>query len=484
MCLTDDGVLYVAAAHSNDLHVLSFMSRLRHANFQFRIERIQLTKLRELYQNALAHTKYSPNYSLGEENTSHQLEVSRLIKKAVDLGASDVHFIVGPQICKVKFRIDGELKEQPEYTAEHGKALCSTIYQAMCDVADPTYNAGKSQDARMKRSFVEKCGLLGARIGTRPTDDGSFMELRLLFDRRGARPTLETLGYLPEQIALLRRVIHRSTGFNILSGGTGSGKSTTLECALTILMQFFENKINLLTIEDPPEYKIPGAIQTPILCDKDDEEAVSLAWARAIANAMRLDPDVMMIGEVRDLNTAVAAFRAAMTGHGVWTTVHANDLVSVLERLRDLGVSISLLTDPSLITSLVSQSLVRKLCPHCRKPYLANKHMLSADLVERIERACMPEGIFLKGNGCDHCKGSGIAGRMVAAEIALPTKAFMDVFKSDGKVAAREYWVKNMNGITKCQHLLRLVNSGLVDPRLGERDVGFPLDEDLVTLEF
>ncbi len=482
MCLTEDGILYISASHAKDPHVLGFMERLTHHAHPFRVERVSLTQIKQWYERAQGSAFHGLSAASKEDHTQRQTEVVRIIREAVEQNASDVHFIVNQNVCTVRFRIHGELITAHELTAQHGNDLCTTIYQSMCDVADSMYNPGKSQDARLKRSFIQQCGLFGARVGTRPTDTGVLMVLRLLYDRRGEKPTLDSLGYLPEQIACIRRMGQRTTGIHIFSGPTGSGKSTTLECVLTDLMRTFEKKVHLLTIEYPPEYAIPGANQTPILCDKDDDEALSFEWARAISNAMRLDPDVMMIGEIRDLSSAIAAFRAAMTGHGVWTTLHTNDAVSILERLRDLGVELGLLTDPALMTGLVNQSLVRRVCIHCRKPYREYKHLLADDLAARIEQTCHPEQVWLKGEGCAHCKGTGIAGRMVIAEVIVPNKDFMTVFKTQGKPEAVEYWVRHLHGITKNQHLIRRINEGLIDPLHGERDVG-PLDADWTVFE-
>jgi len=486
MCLTDDGTLYVSASHATNQHVLGFMERLRLNNFAFKVERVSLSEIKELYNTASpseSNTRLSKNVSVrnvGEE-THRQTEVVRLLKDAVEAGASDIHFIVDEHHCRIRYRVNGDLETKREQMAQDGRDLCGTIYMSMCDVAESTYKPYKSQDARIKRDFLKQCGLFGARVATRPTDRGNLMVLRLLYDSRDKKLTLEGGGYLPEQIAQIRRMGQRTTGINIFSGPTGSGKSTTLERVLSDLLVSFENKIHLLTIEDPPEYAIAGAIQTPIICDKDDDDAISREWSRSISNSMRLDPDVMMIGEMRDLSSAVSAFRAAMTGHGVWTTLHANDVMSILERLRDIGVEISLLSDPALITGLINQWLARKVCPGCSKPYLQHKHEVAPDLAERIERLCDASKVRLKGKGCDACKHTGISGRTVIAEVLVPTRALMTVFKEKGKSDARQFWVKHMNGITKNQHLIRRINEGLIDPALGERDV-CPLDEDLITL--
>ncbi len=489
VCLLENGSLYLSTSHQTNHYVLGFLERLARHNVHFHLKPTSLSEIQKLYktlptsQAISSEAKHAQPQAITipvqteQTSTQRQAEVVKLIGEAVKAGASDVHLIVAEQNCQVRWRIHGELKTVCELTAQHGHDLCATIYQSMCDVADPIYHPGKNQDARLKRSFLKEYGLFGVRIATAPIECGTLMVLRLLYDHHNAKPTLDALGYLPEQVSLLRRISQRITGINIFSGATGSGKSTTLECVLTDLLRSLEQKIHLLTIEDPPEYTITGANQIPILCDKDDEAVLSSEWSRAISNSLRLDPDVIMIGEMRDAASALSAFRAAMTGHGVWTTLHANDVVSILERLSDLGIEMSLLTDPLLVTGLINQSLVRKLCLHCRKPYLKHKHTLAEDIVQRIERTCLPEQIQLQGDGCKHCHQTGIAGRLVVAEVLMPTQRLMNVFKAEGKAQARAFWMQQMGGITKNQHLIRRINEGLVDPQLGERDVGL-LDTD------
>lgn len=192
----------------------------------------------------------------------------------------------------------------------------------MCDVSEEDYYENRSQNGRLKSHYLRELGLTGARIGTRVSDDGNVMVLRLL--KRGERKSLEALGYLPEQIELVNGMVRSPLGLNIFSGPTGSGKSTTIEVLVQDLLDYHARKINVLTVEHPPEYRMDGAVQTPLMCDSDDHESVARAWANAIAELLRLDPDAIVIGEMRDLDSAAAAFRAAMTGHLVFTTNHAN----------------------------------------------------------------------------------------------------------------------------------------------------------------
>lgn len=490
MCLTSDGILYVSSSNGMNHHVLAFIERLTRNNISFRRVEIPLGKIKHLYQEASQQqTQAGPGTNAAEDTTHRQREVIKLIKECVSMGVSDIHFRVKAEITEIWVRVHGELQRlrtsdgvPREYTRQHGHELCATMYQSMCDVAEEFHKPEQSQDGRLKKEHLRACGLFGARIATRPTERGYLMVLRLLYDHRGKKPTMVDLGYLPEQIALIRRMTQRTVGINIFSGPTGSGKSTTLECLLSMLLAEFENKIHLLTLEDPPEYEVEGAVQTPIICDRKDPAALPREWASAISNSMRLDPDVMMVGEMRDLDSAVAAFRAAMTGHGLWTTLHANDVTSILARLQDIGVQMSLLTDAALVTGLINQSLAPVLCPKCKVPFREAKAGLAVDLVERVEQTCNPEKVFVKGRGCEHeqCR-QGIVGRTVIAEVIMPTQQFMSVFQNEGKAAARSFWVKSMAGITKNQHLIRRLNEGIIDPLLAERRV-CPLDYDIITL--
>lgn len=471
ICFTDAGDLYISSSHEKSYWVLAFIDKLRRNNVKFTTRLASIEEIAQFYSNNVAAG------DIGNNSSGRQEEVIAIIRNAVAVKASDIHIIVKENVTQIKYRVDGELRRYQELSASDGNDICATIYQTMCDVAEPVFNPRRSQDARLMTTSLDKCNLYGGRIATRPTDAGLLMVIRLLYDRGSNNLELEHLGYTPQQVAMINRMTTRRFGINILSGPTGSGKSTTLECVLKRIISQREGKAHVLTLEDPPEYRINGAVQTPIQCDKNDDDAVSREWARAISNAMRLDPDILMCGEVRDLHSAVATFRAAMTGHGVWTTVHANDALAILTRLQDIGVSPAILTDASLVTGLISQVLTRRICPHCHKSWEQHRQNVEKDVRERVEKYCLTSQVFLRGDGCKSCGFTGISGRTVVAEVVEPDDALMDIYMNHGKNAARRYWVEKLGGLTRNHILIEMINKGLVDPCEGERDVCM-LDDD------
>ena len=211
-------------------------------------------------------------------------------------------------------------------------------------------------------------------------------------------------------------------------------------------------------------------------------EALKRAWSEAVTNFMRLDPDYIMVGEVRDSASASAAFDAAMTGHGLATTLHVTDATMIPARLRELGIADDLLFDPQLLHLLVNQSLVPTLCPHCAAPWPfgeSGETELEARLLALIERTpgASPETIRTRGEGCDRCH-RGINGRIVIAEMIAPDYAFMEIFRARGKHAARRHWLTALGGISKSAILGQRILDGALDPALAERETGALLGDD------
>lgn len=461
----DNGELLVHEAARLDQAVLAYENDLRNKGATIRPVKVRLDEIRAHYQRH--REKHGSGNVADAELSQRQSQVMAMIRAAYDLGASDIHIVVKEGVGVVRFRVDGMLLTGSELPRDTAFSLCSTIYQSMCDLADPTFRPTFPQDARLKQSFFGAIRLYGVRIATRPTDRGLLMVMRLLYARE--RRTLRSIGYMPLQYEQILRLTQRKNGVNIFSGPTGSGKSTSLALLYGELVSNYKELINALTIEDPPEGAIHGAVQTPV--QNGD-------WAGAIRNAMRLDPDVMMVGEIRDLPSAQAAFQGALTGHGIWTTVHANDATTILQRLGDLGLDPGLYTDHTIVTGLINQNLVPLLCDKCNVPWPSVQDTKPRALVDRVSRlAGDSDFIRARGPGCAHCNSTGIRGRHVVAEVITPNLQFMQVFRSEGKAAARAFWLDKMDGQTKTDHLIHLIRQGLVDPHVGEQHVGLLDDE-------
>lgn len=469
---TSDG-LYVSPGHECDLCVLEYVDRLSRLGIRFKKYPASIELITSAY---VAHkrTDSGRQATSNGANSNEQRRIVSLMLDGVKADASDVHFLIERSKCDVKFRTLGELGITHGLTRDDGMRLVSAMYNSMCDVAAQTFNPNASQRARMSSQFTEALGLYGARVQTRPTHDGLIVVLRLLKSDDRIM-TLEELGFLKPQIALMEEIATTSHGVALISGPTGSGKSRTLQATMAMVLTIEENKIHLLTVEDPPEYPIPGATITPlIVADRNDEAAVSSAWQKSVSESVRLDPDVILIGEISDLGSAKTALSAAKTGHGVWSTIHANDATCIPRRLIDMNVGADDVLDSSLLIGLTAQRLLPTLCSHCKIPYSLGKNRIRASTNERLIAVTPPDllaRVFVRGDGCLHCGNRGIAGRRPVVEVVKTSHDFMEHYASSEKnpqLNARRFWVNEMQGITMLRHALHLVWQGVVDPMAAE----------------
>ncbi|EIW3593213.1 Flp pilus assembly complex ATPase component TadA [Salmonella enterica] len=427
--------------------------------------------------------------------SQRQAEVLGYFQTARQIGSSDIHVTTSPGLTRIEMRVHGDLVTVAELGEQDGESLAATIILSMCDVTEVQFFPMRKQDGRVAATFLKKVGLFGARYSHTPTADGLHFVMRTINDDGDRVPSLAQLGFLPAQVVLVQRILRLPEGMVILSGPTGSGKSTTLRSFSRIWLERTGFLKRLLTVEDPPEGRIAGAIQTPIICDKADEAEVRRAWERAISSALRLDPDAIMPGELRDLISILAGIFAAQTGHLVMSTLHTNSALSIPERMITMGVEAGLILDAQLMVGLISQRLVKTLCPHCKVPWAQKKAELSSEQRAYLEKYCSEPGLcrpedlyFRHPEGCEHCRkavvlngrtvatvGHGVTGRSVVAEVIRPDARLFRLLKTGSKEAARRYWMAN-GGITRRTHLLHKLGAGLADPL--EADETIPLDED------
>jgi type II secretory ATPase GspE/PulE/Tfp pilus assembly ATPase PilB-like protein len=313
-------------------------------------------------------------------------------------------------------------------------------------------------------------GVQAVRLQFNPVGySGRHLVMRLLYAGHAAGHSIGELGFDSEQVQILCGFAENQTGIIVISGPTGSGKTTTLE---RLMRRIVENNPgeSVLSVEDPPEYRIPGVVQLPVSnmrCDEDRDAA----YTEAIAAALRSDPDRIMIGEVRTRAAAHHAFEAAMTGHQVLTTLHANDSLSIVPRLMDVGVESYKLRDSSLVCGLVAQRLVRTLCPKCRRKYDINKTDLPLECVVRLRAVLRDQPVWLPSRGCDECRG-GYCGRTVLAEIIRPDQKLLDLLCLGERQAAQRYWLTVLNGRTLLHHAIEKMIEGILDPIQVERKIG------------
>ncbi len=316
-----------------------------------------------------------------------------LLSDAVSHSASDIHFEPEEQFLRVRYRIDGVLRPVRSLAKSNWAALLVRLkVLSGMNIAETR----APQDGRVSLSLFGR--QIDFRAASHPTLHGENFVLRIL-DRKAGIVNLDKLGMTPAQLALLVRMLQRPEGILLVTGPTGSGKTTTL---YSILNYLNNDTVNIMTLEDPVEYPLPLTRQTSIA------EIVKLDFSNGIRSLMRQDPDIILVGEIRDHDTAEMALRAAMTGHQVFSTLHTNSAISSIARLHDLGILESMFADN--LIGVIAQRLVRKLCPLCKKSYEA----------DNAERRIMGSsaGITLhRPSGCADCEHLGYKGRLAIMEV-------------------------------------------------------------------
>ena len=339
-------------------------------------------------------------------STAQTVEVvNTIIEKAVETRASDIHLEPTADAFRVRYRVDGVLYdyESPPPKSMEASVISRLKIMANLDIAERRL----PQDGRIPYHTKDK--EVNLRISTFPTIYGENVVIRVL-DMGGSVLTLEQIGLIPDLEKKFERLVHQAYGMILVTGPTGSGKTTTLYAAL--------GKVNsverhIITLEDPVEYRMERVRQSQV------DPKSGLTFARGLRSIMRQDPDVIMVGEIRDLETAQIAIQAALTGHFVFSTLHTNDAAAAMTRLMDMGVEPFLIS--SSVLCVVAQRLVRQLCTSCRKPYQPDGALLKRlKLDELLPSEKLSKVTFYDHAGCGRCKQTGYQGRAGIFEVLVP----------------------------------------------------------------
>jgi general secretion pathway protein E len=325
--------------------------------------------------------------------------VSQIIARVVDLTASDIHLEPFDDGLHVRYRVDGVLDTAEVLPPQFSAAICSRVkLMSHLDIAERRL----PQDGRIKTHV--KGRELDLRVSTAPTVHGESIVMRVL-DRSSVRYSLESVGMATENLAAFIRLLKRPHGVFLMTGPTGSGKTTTLYTAISNLNG---KTSKIITVEDPVEYQLPDINQIQV------HPQIGLDFPRALRSILRQDPDIIMIGEMRDSETAQIAVQSALTGHLVLSTLHTNTAAGAVARLKDMGVEPYLIT--SALNGVLSQRLVRRLCEHCKSPAPLSHAGEHGSLLQKMGLGEMP---LYRAVGCNQCRGTGYSGRCGIHELLV-----------------------------------------------------------------
>ncbi len=488
LALFSNGRFFVCETYKFDGKVLGFeyLAKKRHLQIG-KPEYVPMPILQSIYEYATRNglTEVSES-DKNEEQEQAQARMQRdfvtIVSRAAAMHVSDIHIVVADHTT-VMFRANGLMQTEMEYNKDWGESFVRAAF-ASSDISDSNYAQNEYQAAqKLGRTplrgshgkLVLPRNILGIRLQFNPIAFGTrYVVMRLLYaeESSNASTGLEALGFTERELDFFYQLRGAPTGITIISGPTGSGKSTTLQRNMIQMLQERNYEINLITVEDPPEYPIPGARQMPVT-NASIEEAKEREFTKALSAALRSDPDSLMIGEVRTLSAADLAFRGALSGHNVWTTLHANSAPAILMRLKDLGVEDFKLRDPDIVKGLLAQRLFRRLCPKCRVPATQR---LNVPSVQRLREAFGDIGVessYLRGKGCKYCDFRGVKGRMSVAEIILPDATFLDLVMKGETKKAINYWINDLNGMTLREVAISHMFKGIIDVDEVERWTGF-----------
>lgn len=509
--LFDTGLWLVSQSHKNSPLVTSVALTAKRQGFQVN-DPVYVTpdQIREAYYHS---DKVQSTVRL--DDNAIRRKIVETLAKARDKGANDIHIEVAQGRTKLEFRLESRLRIEETWTQKEGEQFLSAIYSHSSVQSGATANWMEPQAAMLERqngvdTIQLPDGVISVRCQWMPLADGRYLNMRLSYDSSHifgegfVAADVDTLGFTPEQTELIRTIRSTPGRIRAICGPTNQGKTTTLRVMLNRRMAETNMELNCLLIEDPPEGGIIGARQIGV-SSSNDEVARERTFQGIIRASLRLDPDIVMLGEVRDMTTASFLFKLALAGRQVYTTLHVYSALAIPQRLRDIGMEPYLVYDPELLYGMMCQRLMRGLCRHCRIPLLdAARFDPKIEQLARRTRAAIAmlqaeqkyiEGqsnvysmatepdmgdIFMENiEGCKHCDYKGRKGRTVAAEIVEADAKLMSLLMEDKPDEGRRYWLApgGLGGISMKMHAIMKVMRGEVSPTDAEFEMGLLIRE-------
>lgn len=459
----DEGTVLVAVSDPLNLEPLEELRLILNQEIKavYSPKDIILSAIHECYKHDHgAASKMIANLSSGNEEEGREGEVevydllddtyqhapiikllNLILIEAIQQGASDIHFEPFENNLRVRYRIDGVLVNRHTPAQEFQQQLITRIkVMSKLDIAEHRL----PQDGRIKLKMGRR--EIDFRVSTVPVAGGERIVLRIL-DKGNVILGLDTIGMLTSVLSEFQRLIAVPEGIVLVTGPTGSGKTTTLYSAIC---EMYSDETNIMTIEDPVEYNLKGIAQIGV------HPKIKLDFATGLRHILRQDPDVIMIGEIRDLETAEIAIQASLTGHLVLSTLHTNDAPSAITRLVDMGIEPYLLS--SCVVGVMAQRLVRKICPDCKVQYQPTERELESMGIERDD---LKDGHLFRGAGCQSCYGSGYKGRHGLYELLMVNNAIKrQIVKSPDAVELRNIALE-AGMVSLLSHGAELVRQGI-----------------------
>ncbi len=471
------GEIIISRTHRYDGRVLAFLELLKSRGRPMRVPFYSdLGLVSAIYKTYEARAGDGMHHTRDYDNQM-QRDFVDILARAAAQKVSDIHIEVADQTT-IYFRIDGSMQPVLEYNSQWGESFARAAF-ASADVSNSNYAQSEYQSAqkdgrtplRGTKDLYLPMGILGVRMQFNPIAFGSrYVVMRLLYDNPSEGIKIEQ-EFGEYERTLLKRMRSFPTGLVIVAGPTSSGKSTTLVRNMSLMLRERHYEINMITVENPVEQKIFGARQMSVV-NTTSEEQREEKYVEALAAALRSDPDTLMVGEIRTLAAAELTVRGALSGHNVWTTLHANSAMAALTRLLDLGIESFKLKEETLMRGLISMRLFKKLCPYCRERLIEHPENPQYQSVMDAFGELGLRQTYIRGAGCTECKGTGTLGRIKAGEIIITNSEFLKLALSGDTDAAIKYWLEEMDGRTLKEAAISLMLQGVVGVDEVERWVG------------